>query len=149
MGPRATDEEERVTDDRYERGLQRLREVQGDDADEAVLRAYGSLDPDFARYAVEAGWADVYGRPGLTLAQRQLLNIAALTTLGAEPQLAAHVRGALNVGVTPREIVEAVFHLVLYAGHPRVLNAFGVVREVFAERGIALPLPRAEAAGES
>jgi 4-carboxymuconolactone decarboxylase len=124
-----------------------LREVQGADGEQAVLAAYGALDPDFARYAVEAGWADVYGRPGLDLRQRQLLNIAALTALGTEPQLAAHVRGALNVGVTPREVVEAVFHLALYVGHPRALNAFRVVREVFADRGVALPPPAATATG--
>ena len=60
-----------------------------------------------------------------------------LTALGgAEPQLATHLRGALNVGVTPTEILETVFHVALYAGHPRTVNGMRVAGEVFAERGI-------------
>ncbi len=86
---------------------------------------------------VEAGFADVYGRDGLTLTQRQLLNVAVLTAIGgAERQLAVHIRGALNVGVTPREIVEEIFHVALYAGHPRTVNGFRVAEETFQEQGV-------------
>jgi 4-carboxymuconolactone decarboxylase len=122
---------------RYERGLEVMESIQGADAAAGIRDSFDEISPDFGRYVVEAGFADVYGRPGLTLAQRQLLNVGVLTAIGgAEPQLAVHLRGALNVGVTPREIVEAVFHVALYAGHPRTVNGLRVVKEVFAERGI-------------
>ncbi len=55
-----------------------------------------------------------------------------------EAQLAVHFRGALNVGVSPREITEAIFHVALYAGHPRAVNGFRVARETFEELGIAV-----------
>lgn len=68
--------------------------------------------------------------------------MAVLTAIGgAERQLAVHLRGALNVGVTPREIVETIFHVALYAGHPRSVNGLRIAGEVFAERGID---PRAQ-----
>lgn len=131
---------------RYERGVELMRRVQGEAGAAAILDGFDAVSPDFGRYVVEAGFADVYGRPGLTLAQRQLLNVGVLTALGgAEPQLAVHIRGALNVGVTPEEILEAVFHVALYAGHPRAGNALRVAREVFDEYGV----PRPDAARET
>ncbi|MGI8411882.1 MAG: carboxymuconolactone decarboxylase family protein [Solirubrobacteraceae bacterium] len=108
-----------------------------------MLSSRGSGDlsgwPDFADYIVEAGFGDVYGRDGLTLAQRQLLNVAILTSIGgAERQLAVQIRGALHVGVCPREIVEAIFHVGLYAGHPRAVNAFRIAKETLEEQGVTV-----------
>ena len=125
--------------DRHARGLELMEAVQGPDAAAAIRGAFAEVSPDFADYVVEAGFADVYGRAGLTLAQRQLLNVGVLTAIGgAEPQLAVHIRGALNVGVSPREIVEAIFHVALYAGHPRAVNGFRVAEDVFDERGVTV-----------
>lgn len=123
--------------DRYAAGVALMEQVQGPETAARLRDSLGATCPDFGRYLVEAGFADVYGRPGLTLAQRQLINVAVLTAIGgAEPQLAVHLRGALNVGVTPTEIVETIFHVALYAGHPRAVNGFRVAGEIFAERGI-------------
>ena len=64
--------------------------MQGPDAAD-VHAGLQELSPDLATYILEAGFADVYGRPGLDLQQRQLLNVAALTTLGGcEPQRVAN-----------------------------------------------------------
>jgi alkylhydroperoxidase/carboxymuconolactone decarboxylase family protein YurZ len=40
------------------------------------------------------------------------------------------------VGVTPTQIVEAVFRTARYAGHPRPGNGLRIVKEGFAERNI-------------
>ena len=125
--------------ERHARGLELMEEVQGADAAAAIRDSFAEICPEFADYIVEAGFADVYGRDGLTLPQRQLLNVAVLTAIGgAERQLEVHIRGALNVGVSPREIVEAIFHVALYAGHPRAVNGFRVARETFQQHGVAL-----------
>ena len=134
-----------MPEDRYSRGLKLMEAVQGPEAGERIRASVGQVSPDFARYMVEAGFADVYAREGLTLVQRELLNVGVLCAIGgAEPQLAAHVRGALHVGVSPEEIVEAIFHVCLYAGHPRTLNGLRVAKEVFDEHGIATPLGRSD-----
>jgi len=126
--------------DRQARGLELMETVQGA---EAIRESFTSICPDFADYIVEAGFGDVYGRDGLTLAQRQLLNVAVLTAIGgAERQLAVHIRGALNVGVSPREIVEAIFHVALYAGHPRAVNGFRITKETFEEQGVTVEASR-------
>lgn len=129
------------TVDRREAGLEIMREIFGEEVVTAIDDNFNAICPDFSDYTIEAAFADVYGRPGLELKQRQLLNVVIMTTLGgAERALAVHMRGALNVGVSPLEIVEAIFHTVLYVGHPRVTVAFNVAKEVFDERGIETPV---------
>jgi 4-carboxymuconolactone decarboxylase len=104
---------------------------------ERVIESLQDIAPDLGRYVVEFAFGDIYQRPVLDLRQRQLVTIAALTTLGgAEPQLEVHVNAALNVGLTAREIVEAILHCIPYTGFPRVLNAIFVAKRVFAERDV-------------
>jgi 4-carboxymuconolactone decarboxylase len=125
-----------MTDERYERGWERLRELAGDDGERAIDRLR-AVSPDLARYVVEFGYGDVYSRPGLDDRTRQLTAIAALTAIGgAEAQLEYHIAIALNVGVSPGEIVETVVHLTPFVGFARALNAARSVRRVFAARGI-------------
>ncbi|MFE5588293.1 carboxymuconolactone decarboxylase family protein, partial [Kitasatospora sp. NPDC056531] len=120
--------------DRFERGLALLHEIAGPEGSD-ILNGLGDIAPDLARLTVEFGYGDVYARPGLTLAQRQLINVAALTALGtAAPQLRFHIDGALNIGVEPVEIVETVLHMAVYAGIPAALNGMAVVKAAFAAR---------------
>lgn len=121
-------------DDKYARGLAIMEEVQGEEGAASILEGLGAMHPDLPGYVVETGFADVYARPGLDLGRRQLVTVTALATLGGcERQLAVHVRGALNVGVSSEELFEALLQVALYAGVPRSLNAIRVMREVEAQ----------------
>ncbi|MGO4277964.1 MULTISPECIES: carboxymuconolactone decarboxylase family protein [Cupriavidus] len=126
--------------ERYERGLQMLAAVDGV-AGQNVVETLAQSFPDFARYVVEFPFGDIYARNGLGLRERELATVAALCALGsALPQLRVHVQAALHVGCKPREVVEVVMQMAVYAGFPAALNGLSVVREVFAETGIPLPL---------
>ena len=126
--------------DRYERGAAMLAAVDGP-AGLAVVEGLAKSFPDFARYIVEFPFGDIYARKGLGLRERELATVAALCALGhARPQLRVHVHAALHVGCSPREIVEVVMQMAVYAGFPAALNGLAVVREVFAESGIPLPV---------
>jgi 4-carboxymuconolactone decarboxylase len=121
--------------ERYERGWDRLLEVDGDGG-RRVIESLADIAPDLGRYVIEFAFGDVYSRPGLELRERQLVTIAALTVLGGtEPQLEVHINAALNVGLTREQVVEAIIHCVPYAGFPRVLNAIVVAKRVFADAG--------------
>ncbi|MBM3115073.1 carboxymuconolactone decarboxylase family protein [Jeongeupia naejangsanensis] len=121
-----------LPDDRYERGLNRLRDIDGD-AGEAVIASLADIAPDFARYLIEFPFGDIYSRPGLDLKSREIAVVAALTALGnATPQLKVHVRAALNVGCTRDEIVEVIMQMAVYAGFPAALNGLFAARDVFA-----------------
>jgi 4-carboxymuconolactone decarboxylase len=118
---------------RYERGLARLSEIDRSQI-ERILASLEDIAPDFARYLVEFAFGDIYTRPGLDLKSRQIATVAALTALGAMPQLKAHIHGALEVGCRREEIVEVIMQMAVYAGFPAALSAFAAAREVFAER---------------
>ncbi len=47
---------------------------------------------------------------------------------------------ALNVGVTPVEVKEVVYHAVPYCGQARVFDFLHATNDVLTERGIELPL---------
>ncbi|MEG6549386.1 carboxymuconolactone decarboxylase family protein [Desulfocurvibacter africanus] len=124
---------------RYTRGLSKLREVDGR-AGEEVMAALEPVCPDLARYVVEFGFGDIYSRPGLSLREREIATVAALSALGyALPQLKVHVRAALNVGITPAEIMEVIIQMAAYAGFPATINAALAAGEVLADSGLLPP----------
>src|SRR5258706_14720703 len=95
--------------DRYQRGMEKFRQVCGKDGEHEVIDSLKDIAPDFVRYIIEFPFGDIYSRPGLDLKSRKVAVIAALTALGnATPQLKLHIRGALEVGCTPLEIVELI-----------------------------------------
>lgn len=125
-----------MTDDRYARGWDKLKEIDGK-AGENVIEALKDVAPDLARYTIEFPFGDVYSRPGLSLRDREIATIAALAALGyATPQLKVHLHAGLNVGVTKQEISEIITQMAVYAGFPAAINAALAAKEVFAERGL-------------
>lgn len=126
--------------DRRARGVQMLERVDGN-AGVQVVESLASTFPEFANYVLEYPFGDIYSRPGLGLREREIASIAAMCAMGnAAPQLRVHIHAALHVGCTPREILEVVMQMSVYAGFPAALNGLAAVREVFAAQGIALPL---------
>ena len=122
------------TENRYERGWEKLKEVDGE-AGERVIDSLKDIAPDFARYLIEFPFGDIYSRPGLDLKSREIAVVAALTALGnATPQLKVHIHGALNVGCTRQEVVEVIMQMAVYAGFPAALNGLFAAKAIFKER---------------
>ncbi len=120
--------------ERYQRGWEMLKAIDGQ-AGERVVAALKDVAPDLARYTIEFPFGDVYSRGVLSLKEREIATVAALTALGnAKPQLKVHLHGALNVGCTREEIVEIMIQMAVYAGFPAALNGVFAAQEVFAER---------------
>lgn len=121
---------------RYETGLSKLTEIDGD-AGQKVIDSLQPICPDLARYTIEFPFGDIYRRPGLDLKSREIGTVAALTALGnCAPQLAVHINGALNVGCSPEEVTEVILQMAVYAGFPAALNGMFVAKEVFLSRGL-------------
>jgi 4-carboxymuconolactone decarboxylase len=117
---------------RYERGLAKLQEIDGEGGVN-VVRSLADIAPDFARLLIEFPFGDIYSRPGLDLRAREIAVVAALTAMGnAAPQLKVHIQGALNVGVKRTEVIEIIMQMAVYAGFPAALNGIAAAREVFA-----------------
>ncbi|SRR5579883_1491971 len=110
---------------RYERGLAKLAEVDGQ-AGQQVVEKLG----DLGRYIVEFAFGDIYSRPGLSLREREIATVALLAALGGrEPQLRVHIEASLHVGLTLQELEEIVLQTVPYAGFPTAINAMNVLAQ--------------------
>ena len=130
-----------MNNERYLRGLEKLKEVDGQ-AGENVIESLRDIAPDFARLLIEFPFGDIYSRPGLDLKTRELCVVAALTALGnAAPQLKVHIHGARNVGCSEQEIVEVIMQMAVYAGFPAALNGLFAAKEVFARKDAPLGSP--------
>ena len=116
--------------ERYQRGLAKLAEVDGR-AGEEIVAPLG----DLGRYIVEFAFGDIYSRAGLNLRDREIVTVAALTAMGGrDPQLRVHLGAALNVGLSAEEIEEIILQTVPYAGFPTAINALTLLKSVLAER---------------
>ena len=117
--------------DRFERGLENLRRIDGKTG-EKVIESLQDVSPDLARYTIEYPFADIYARPGLELREREIATIAALTAMGtAQPQLKVHIQAGLNVGLTKSEVEEIIIQMSVYAGFPAALNGMQAAKKVF------------------
>lgn len=113
---------------------------------QALRDSLADLAPELGDWIVDFAYGNVVSRPQLDLRTRELVTVGALTALGnAAPQLRSHIKGALNAGCTPREIVEVILQMSVYAGFPAALNGITAAREVFVERGIEIDSPAAPA----
>lgn len=82
------------------RGLRALHRVYGTQA-EKLLRSLAAVHADLPRMIVEDVYGRVIARAGLTIAERELVNMTVLTIQGLHRQLYSHIRGALRVGIPP------------------------------------------------
>jgi 4-carboxymuconolactone decarboxylase len=121
-----------VDGDRIEKGRDILAQL--DPGNEERLRAlFDDVAPGMTDIIL-GFFGDVYARPGLSLRERMLVTLSAIAALGhAQPQLAAHVRNALNLGLTHEEIAEVFMQIAGYAGFPASLNALGTAKAVFEQ----------------
>jgi alkylhydroperoxidase/carboxymuconolactone decarboxylase family protein YurZ len=88
------------------------------------------LAPDFYRYVAESAFGMIWSRPNLALRDRSLVTVAQLAALGQTEELTAHLRGALNLGITKEELVEVLMQTAVYAGVPAANAALKAAAEV-------------------
>jgi 4-carboxymuconolactone decarboxylase len=118
----------------HARGLALITRLHGGHSGEQLVASLEDICPDFVTMTIEWAAAGVMDRPGLDLTTRQLLLIAACTTLGfAVPQLRAHIEAALSVGATREQIIETILQMTFYAGGAATSNAMRTAAEVFRE----------------
>ena len=98
-------------------------------------------DPELMEILRRFIFGDVFDTDVLDDQTRELITVTVLACLQALPQLKSHTAAALNVGVQPIEIREAIYQLAPFIGFPRTLNAVATVNGVFEAQDIQLPLP--------
>ena len=123
-------------DDRYERGQETRRMFGGGQISGGSAPAAWELAPDLERILGEALFGTIWRRPALTPVQREMVTLSCLIVMNREVQLKRHLGNALNVGLTPEQLVELIIHDTWYGAAPAGIQALTICKEVFEERGI-------------
>ena len=96
------------------------------------LPAPDEIREDWTEFVMDAVLPDgVWGRPGLSVRDRSLITIAALTALYRPNELRMHVERGLENGVTRAEIGEIIMHMAIYGGFPVAVEGMRIARETF------------------
>ena len=122
-------------DDRYERGQETRRMFGGGQITGGPSPAW-DIAPDLERILGEALFGTIWKRPALTPVQREMVTLSCLIVMNREVQLKRHLGNALNVGLTPDQVVELIIHDTWYSGAPAGIQALTLCKAVFEERGI-------------
>ncbi|SEM67863.1 4-carboxymuconolactone decarboxylase [Terribacillus saccharophilus] len=121
--------------DRIEKSKVKFKQLFGEG--ETAVQA---TDPDFQDILSRFIFGEVFYQGNLIDKHRELITLVVLATNQTLPQLKAHVDAALNIGLTPIEIKEAVYQCVPYIGFPKTLNAINEINDVFQAKNIMLPI---------
>ena len=134
-------------DDRYERGQETRRMFGGGQITGGPSPAW-DIAPDLERILGEALFGTIWKRPALTPVQREMVTLSCLIVMNREVQLKRHLGNALNVGLTPDQVVELIIHDTWYSGAPAGIQALTLCKAVFEERGIDFTPARIHDASE-
>ena len=123
-----------VADDNYydQVGLEIQQKLWGPNVGGAVGPAAG-LAPEYFALVRRFCFGMFWGRPGLALRDRSLITVAMLAAMGRQEELAGHLRGALNVGLTKEELVEVLMQAGVYAGVPLGVAALRTAASVLGD----------------
>ena len=117
--------------DRYSRGLAEQAPLYGNEIRDNLADLPEPFDTQLPRFLTEFCFGDFYTRGGLTLAQRELLVLCALATIGdTSAQLGPHGRACLQVGNSKAAVVAALVHCFPYIGFPRAVAAIRAVKDL-------------------
>ena len=98
-----------------------------------LAEALAALDPDLLAWADGFIFGEVWAGEELAFEDRMLVAIVALATGGHLVQLRNYLHGALQAGIDPNRIHEALKMLVVYAGFPTAIAGMAVFQEVRAK----------------
>jgi len=119
-----------------DKGLETRREVLGDPYVDKAMNTADDFNRPMQELMTTYCWGEVWNRPGLDRKTRSMLNLAMISALNRPHEFKAHVRGAINNGVSKDEIREILLQVMIYCGAPAGGDSFRLAREVFAELGI-------------
>ena len=120
-----------------EHGKQLRAEVFGDELADMASQYLQGIYPPMLNL-LDSTFAEVYGDNVLDLKTKEIIVLSSLITQkDTKPQLKLHIQAALRAGVTPKEVLALIYHLVIYVGFPAALNALGTAKEVFDELKIS------------
>lgn len=103
------------------------------------LAAKTEAVPGLDDFMAEVVYAGIWDRAGLAKPDRAICTLAALSVLQRLPPLRSVTATALDLGLSPRNILEVFVQVGLYAGFVTTETSAEAAAEIFAARGIVVP----------
>jgi 4-carboxymuconolactone decarboxylase len=116
-----------------ELGLKTRAEVLGQKYVDAAMNNRNTFNGGLQELLNEYCWGAGWNGPGLSRKERSLINLAMLTALGRTDEVATHVRGAKNNGLTNEQIAAVFLQTAIYCGVPAAVDSFRAANTVIAE----------------
>jgi len=118
---------------------------------ETAIKNHEELWPDYKSRAMQTdpelielfdnfAFDEVIGYGYLDTKMRVMMILGSTIACQAHGEYKMMVNAALNVGVTPVEVKEILYQSVPYVGIAKVVDFIHLTNDIFAERGITLPL---------
>lgn len=117
----------------YDKGMEIRRATLGDAYVDRAIEKMDDFTKDVQELVTTYCWGEVWGREGLDRKTRSTINLAMISALNRPHELTAHVRGAVNNGLTPDEIKEILLQVGIYCGVPAMIDSFRIARTVLDE----------------
>jgi 4-carboxymuconolactone decarboxylase len=95
-----------------------------------------AVAPALEKYRQGVVLGEIWKRPGLSGRDRSIATLAALIARNQTVEMPYYLALAIENGVKPAEISEAITHLAFYSGWGNAMSAVAVAKDVFAERKI-------------
>ena len=113
----------------YSNGIKTCRKVYRKNFDKLVKNVK-SLHPELFEWMIIEGYGKVLSRDILSLKERELLNVAILTSLGWERQLLSHLKGALNTGANLQELNKLIKTISNICGKKKINKAKDIIKSL-------------------
>ena len=126
--------------------IEQLRAKYGAEAVDNALRLHSldflgsiewadELDQHYAKLLVDFTYGGMYRRGVLDDRTRCLVVVGQMVAMDEMEELPQHIRGALDCGATPREVLEVILQTTVYLGYSKARRAARICRRVLNERG--------------
>lgn len=100
---------------------------------DSAQKLIGNFAPKLVELTDQVLFDDIWERKELSKRDRSLITVAALIALNRPDQLRFHLGRAVENGVQPQELIEAITHLAFYAGWPSAMTAITIAKELFSK----------------
>lgn len=130
------------TRDKYQRGKDILADLSGITISEGRPQTgYAAFSPEIETFLKEHLFADIFERDVLTYAEREMVTVSVLTSIGGvEPMLDSHINISLNVGITPEQLSQLIDIIEVNVGKKEADTAKLVLNEVLHNKGLKADL---------
>ncbi len=99
------------------------------------IDTWDRVDPHYLHLWYDFIYGEMYPRQLIDDRTRLLMMVGVCLALNEPVQLANHIRGAMLLGASPREVLEVIAHSTAYCGMPTTVQTVRVLERIAREEG--------------